>query len=190
MAYSAEQWERAKAYYESGQYSLSQNEAKSGIGKSAISKMAKNQQWKNGANADYIEAKEIIAVKKSTLNSTVVNILDDIADERIKHKRLINSNAELLASHIPKVINSFISKQINAETGKEEEVYTLEAKTIKELAEANDKLAVTLELAPRHANQQINVNTQNNIQTNTAVLSEDEAKKKALELGVPLSALM
>lgn len=53
-----------------------------------------------------------------------------------------------------------------------------------------DKALITSGNAPRHANQQINVNTQNNIQTNTAVLSEDEAKKKALELGVPLSALM
>jgi len=179
MAYSPEQWERAKAYYESGQYSLSQNEAKSGIGKSAISKMAKNQQWKNGANADYIEAKEIIAVKKSTLNSTAINILDDIATDVIKHRSLINSNAELLASHIPKVVNSFITKQINAETGEEEELYALEAKTIKELAEANDKLAITLELAPRHANQQINVNTQTNTQVNN--ITKDLIKETLLE---------
>jgi len=174
MAYSPEQWERAKILFESGQYSLSQIENKCGIGKSAISKMSKNQQWKNGANADYIEAKEIIAVKKSTLNSTVINILDDVADERIKHKRLINSNAELLASHIPKVINSFITKQINTETGEEEELYALEAKTIKELAEANDKLAITLELAPRHANQQINVNTQTNTQVNNVIKTIDD----------------
>lgn len=168
MAYSPEQWEKAKAYFESGQYSLSQIEAKCGIGKSAISKMSKNQQWKNGLNADYVEAKEIIAVKKSTLNSTVINILDDVADERIKHRRLINSNAELLASHIPKVVDSFIRKQINEETGEEEEVYALEARTIKELAEANDKLAVTLELAPRHANQQLTINNAN-IQENVKI---------------------
>ena len=37
MAYSPEQWERTKAYFESGQYSLSQISDKTGISKSKIS---------------------------------------------------------------------------------------------------------------------------------------------------------
>jgi len=49
---------------------------------------------------------------------------------------------------------------------------------------------MNLGVIPRHANSQINVNTQNNLQQNTNIeLTEEQAKKKALDLGVPLSAL-
>lgn len=165
MAYSPEQWERTKAYFESGQYSLSQISDKTGIDKSQISRKAKTQQWKQGKNSDYIEAKKTLAVKKTTENTTTLQILDDIADEQIRHKKLINSNAELLASQIPKVVKSFVTKQINEETGEEEEVCMLEARTIKELAEANDRIAITLKVAERHA-PKIEVNNTNATQNN------------------------
>ena len=179
MAYSPEQWERTKAYFESGQYSLSQISDKTGISKSKISEKAKREQWERGRNSDYIEAKVIIAEKKGNEKRNTLEVLDNIADEKIRHKNLINSNAELLASHIPKVVNSFITKQINQETGEEEEIYALEARTIKELAEANDKLAITLKVAERHANTTIN-NT-NASQTN---LSLNEISK-AIADGLP-----
>ena len=172
--YSKEQWERAKAYYEAGQHTPQQISDIVGIERSTIVKKAKIHNWKNGINSDYIEAKTKIAVKKSQLNSQTLQVLDDIADEAIRHKRLINSNAELLASHIPKVVNSFITKQINEETGEEEEIYALEAKTIKELAEANDKLAITLKVAERHANIKIdNTNAQQNNQPTQIIIKRD-----------------
>jgi len=62
---------------------------------------------------------------------------------------------------------------------------------LKHLVDAVDKASITLGVSQRHSNQNINVNTQNNMHSNTSIeLSEDEAKKKALELGVPLSALI
>lgn len=163
--YSKEQWERAKAYFEAGQHTPQQISDIVGIERSTIVKKAKIHNWQNGANSDYIEAKTKIAVKKSQLNSQTLQILDDIADEQIRHKNLINSNAELLASQIPKVVKSFVTKQINEETGEEEEVCMLEARTIKELAEANDRLAITLKVAERHA-PKIEVNNTNATQNN------------------------
>lgn len=165
MAYSQEQWQRTKAYFEAGQHTPQQISDIVGIERSTIVKKAKIHNWKNGANSDYIEAKTKIAVKKSQLNSQTLQILDDIADEQIRHKNLINSNAELLASQIPKVVKSFMTKQINEETGEEEEVCMLEAKTIKELAEANDRIAITLKVAERHA-PKIEVNNTNATQNN------------------------
>lgn len=165
MAYSPEQWERTKAYFESGQYSLSQISDKTGISKSKISEKAKRELWERGRNSDYIEAKLIIAEKKGNEKRNTLEVLDNIADEKIRHKNLINSNAELLASQIPKVVKSFVTKQINEETGEEEEVCMLEAKTIKELAEANDRIAITLKVAERHA-PKIEVNNTNATQNN------------------------
>lgn len=49
---------------------------------------------------------------------------------------------------------------------------------------------MNLGVISRHANSQVVVNNQNNNQVNATIeLTEEEAKKKALELGVPLSAL-
>jgi transposase-like protein len=148
VAYSAEQWQRAKDLFESGQYSLSEISSKVGIDKSSISKKAKIQQWQSGRNADYIEAKELIAVKKSTENQQTVELLDEIANDKIRHKQLINSNAELIASKVPMML-----EQIDTPSD------------LKLLAETNDRLAITLKVADRHA-PKIEVNNANNQQTN------------------------
>lgn len=89
MAYSPEQWERTKAYFESGQYSLSQISDKTGISKSKISERAKKELWERGRNADYIEARKTLAVKKGTEKGTTLQVLDDIADEAIANKKLV-----------------------------------------------------------------------------------------------------
>ena len=149
MAYSAEQWQRAKDLFESGQYSLSEISSKVGIDKSSISKKAKIQQWQSGRNADYIEAKELIAVKKSTENQQTVELLDEIANDKIRHKQLINSNAELIASKVPMMLD-----QIDTPSD------------LKLLAETNDRLAITLKVADRHAPKQ-DINLANLQQNNT-----------------------
>lgn len=142
MAYSQEQWERTKALYESGQYSLSEIQEKTGIDKSQISRKSKIQQWQHGRNSDYIEAKVKIAEKKTTENTTTLQVLDDIADEAIRHKKLINDNATKLANKL-----ATMADQIDSPSD------------LKTLAEANDRLAITLKVADRHApKQDINVN--------------------------------
>ena len=85
MAYSVEKWERTRAYFESGQYTLSQISEKVGISKSKISERAKKEQWERGKNADYIEAKKTIAATKGNEKRMTVAILDEIADEKTKH---------------------------------------------------------------------------------------------------------
>jgi membrane-bound ClpP family serine protease len=147
MSYSLEQWEKTKALFESGQYSLSQISEKTGIDKSQISRKSKMQQWSSGRNADYIEAKVKIATKKTTENTTTLQILDDIADEKTRHLKLIHDNATKLANKI-----STMTDQIDTPND------------LKTLVDANDRLAITLKVADRHAR-----NGDVNVQTNTAV---------------------
>jgi len=149
MAYSDEQWERTRAYYESGQYSLSQISDKTGIGKSAISKEAKNQQWKSGEDADYIEAKIKIVEKKSTLSVEKINTLDDIADEAIRNKNLVYGLTQKALRKANELLDQ--SDDMN------------EINTAVALA---DRASLTLGVNQRHANSQVNI--QNN-QTNNNI---------------------
>jgi len=147
MAYSNEQWEKAKAYYEAG-LSLAKIKDKTGIARNTISQRAKKEQWEHSANTDYIEAKEIIASKKGTISEQSVLILDEVADERIRHKKLIQDNATKLADKLNKLTDEVDNAQ-----------------DIRHLVEANDKLSITLKVNERHApkTEISNVNaTQNN----------------------------
>jgi hypothetical protein len=169
MAYSVSQWERARAYYEAGTHTLQKIEDEVGINKGHLSRTAKKQLWKQGSKADYIEARIMIAEKKATEKATTLQILDDIADEAIRHKQIINSNAELIASKIPIMLDQIDS-----------------ASDLKTLAEANDRLAITLKVADRHAKSgEINVNATAAVQNNNN-LSKDEMIEEAKRRGIPL----
>lgn len=188
MAHSKELWEKAKGYYEAG-ISLQKIKDKTGIDRSAISKKAKNQQWQQGKNADYIEAKEIIAVKKSTENQQSLICADEIADDNIRRKNLIYGLTEKALGKIDKALSKTITIKEEGKEDREEEVEH-SSKDIKDYVEAIDKASITLGVNQRHSNSQVVVNNQNNVQQNTSIeLTEEDAKKKALELGVPLSAL-
>ena len=93
MAYGIEKWERARAYFESGQYTLAQINQKTGISISKISEKAKKEKWEKGKNADYIAAKTTIAEKKGKERENVISILDEIADEKTKHLLYFQNSA-------------------------------------------------------------------------------------------------
>jgi|GEM_PF-1445412 len=164
MAYSSEQWERARAYWEAGQHTPREISEAVGIERSTIVKRAKIHNWKSGANSDYIEAKTILAVKKSQLNSQTIQVLDDIADEQIRRQRLVYGNAELIASQIPEIIDGMKERKIDEDTGVELITNLMTPSDLKLLADTNDKVAITLKVADRHAKSgDVNVNTQTNV---------------------------
>lgn len=71
-----------------------------------------------------------------------VNSINEEVNNRTRHIMLINSNAELIASKIPTMLEHIDSPS-----------------DLKTLAEANDRIAITLKVADRHApKQDINVN--------------------------------
>lgn len=151
MAFSDDQWGRARGYYEAG-LSLSKIKEKTGIARNTISQRAKKEQWEQGRNSDYVEAKEIIASKKGTEKEQSIICADEVADEKIRYKRLINDNATKLAGKINKLADS-----------------TDDPQDIKHLVDANDKLAITLKVAERHA-PKTEINN-NNLQNNSGVLA-------------------
>lgn len=143
MAYSLEQWDRARAYYEAGQHTPQQISDITGIERSTIVKKAKIHNWKNGENADYIEAKTKIAIKKSQLNSQTLQILDDIADEAIRNKNLVHGVTQKALRRLDELAS--IADDPN---------------DLKIIIEASDRASLTLGVNPRHASNQVNI--QNN----------------------------
>lgn len=148
MAISKEIWNKARTLFESNQFSLSQISERTGIDKSSISKKAKIQQWSSVENLDYIEAKQTIASKKSTLPMEKINILDEVAEESIRNKKLISDNSTKLADKINKMADEVDNAQ-----------------DIRHLVEANDKLSITMKVSDRHAPKS-DVNLVNANQTN------------------------
>ena len=163
MAYSAEQWERTKAYFESGQYSLSEISDKTGIGKSAISKASKNQQWKSGKNADYIEAKKTLAIKKSTENQQTLQILDDIADEQIRNKELVYGVTQSALKQLKEISDNgvkevLVTSKVGGDTIIKKETINLTPQDYESIINAADKASLTMRINDRHApKQDINV---------------------------------
>ncbi len=122
MAHSKEVWDKAKAYYEAG-LTLSKIKDKVGIARNTISQRAKREQWEHGEHTDYIEAKEVIATKKGTKKEQLVTILDEVADERIRHLTLFQNSAarnQVAANKVLKVIE-------DKEKADEKDLYSLDA---------------------------------------------------------------
>lgn len=181
MAISQTQWDKAKTLFEAG-LSLSQIADKTGIDKSTISKKAKFNSWQSGEHSDYIEAKKKIVEKKSTLPVEKINTLDEIADEQIRRQSLIFGNAELLANQIPQLLQNTIVDEIDRETGEITQKQSITPSDLKILAEANDRIAITLKVADRHApkTEIVNTNAQQNNESKTIVFQRISKKDNAV----------
>lgn len=153
MAYTDLQWFDVRGYYEAG-LSLSEIQKKTGISRSTISKMAKKQQWKHASNADYIKAKELIAEKKATQNQHLLNYADEVAHDNIRRRGLVFGAAENLVKEIDnKIKKGKRLEKVGVGAGVQELVEVAhDAQDLKNFAEALDKAATTLEVAPRFAN--------------------------------------
>lgn len=159
MAISEERWEKAKTLFETGEFSLSQISRETGIAKSTISKEAKKKQWKSGEQADYIEAKVLIAEKKSTLNVEKINTLDEVANIVLRRKNLIFQTSEKAVQRINEMLD-----------------IVEDAKSLKDLTDALDKSSLTLNVNARHANTNIiqnsNVSTSSELKLSKTEINE------------------
>ena len=163
MAYSEKQWLDAKGYYEAG-LSLSKIKDKTGIARNTVSQRAKRELWEQGANTDYIEAKELIATKKGTISEQSLVIADEIADDNIRRKKLVYGITEKALSKIDKALSRTVI--VKDEDGKEtEEEVEHSSKDIRDYVEAIDKASITLGVNHRHA-QPTKIENTNAQQTN------------------------
>ena len=162
MARKKVNWDKVKALYESG-LPLSEIEKRTGVNRGSISRKAKMQQWQHGKNADYIVAKEVLTQKKATLNPTELHYLDDVADEYIRNKKIINDLSLQAMQKVKETLEDGKVEEIATVSGEMGEIRVVERKLnpreIKSLVDAIDKAGQTLGVVPRFSQQ---VNIQNN----------------------------
>jgi predicted DNA-binding protein YlxM (UPF0122 family) len=166
MAYSDNQWNKAKGYYEAG-LSLAKIKEKTGIARNTISQRAKKEHWEHGKNIDYIEAKEVIAVKKGTEKEQSIICADEVADDLIRRKNLVMNASEKIISKATMMLDEVDSPQ-----------------DLKHISYTVDKTSITLGVNQRHANSQVNINNTNAMQTNinTNDMTDKEISQTYLDM--------
>lgn len=146
MAYSKQQWEKAKEYFEAG-LSLTQIEDRTGISRPQISKKSNKEKWEKGNEKQQLIVQAVnVATKKETLKETALEVHNEIVEESVRRKKLVFGAGEKIiqkATHMIDVVSS--------------------ASDLKALSDTVDKTSITLGVNQRHANQNINMNTQNNV---------------------------
>lgn len=210
MAYSPEQWEKAKGLFEAG---IDPQIIADDLGfksRDTVYKRAKKENWEK--NKILQEKTELLDLEKknSTIqqeNSTMVEKLSnledyqittikDIAESELKRKSILLNTATLSMIRKNQMLTKNTKTVIEFETtysddGKPllkrpiEFQIELSPSDLKALDEGLDKNAVTAEIAPRHASSQINLqnNIQNN-QQNVTQLSDEELAIEAEKLGI------
>ena len=198
MAYTKEQWNEAKFLWELDK-PLSYIVEKTGISKGQISKKSNKEQWKketegNTLNTEIRELdkiKETIKQKETDLINRVskledyqITILDEMIQDETGIKSLLFSTANLSLIRknqmLTKNTKTIITKEDYYEDGKKimtkevEMEVPLSPTDLKTIDEGIDKNAVSLEIAPRHSNSQVNIQntnaTQNNIEINKEIV--------------------
>ena len=194
MAYTKQQWNEAKFLWELDK-PLSFIVEKTGISKAQISKKSTKEHWKketegNALNTEIRELdkqKETIKQKETELVNRVskledyqITILDNLIQDETGNKSLLFSTANLSLIRKNQMLTKNTKTVIEYETTYSEDGKPLVKRPIefqvelsptdlKALDEGIDKNAVTLEIAPRHANSQVNISNTNAVQNNLSV---------------------
>ena len=196
MAISQELWDKAKALFEQG-LSLNQIELETEINRSTISKKAKIENWVKAKNQQLKADIKAIDKEKSTLDSKIntaveklsklsdfeITILDEQIQYETGNKSLLFSTANLSLIRKNQILTKN-TKQVIAyetfysDTGKpisKKPVAVdieLEPNDLKTIDDGIDKNAISLELAQRHSNSQVNISNNNLSQTNIKSLDD------------------
>lgn len=199
MAYSQEQWDRAKALFEQG-LSLYEIHLETEIDRSTISRKAKKDNWTKSKTqqlkSDIIEIEKQKSTLDAKINSTVENLatLSDfeitILDQQIQSetgiKSLIFSTANLALIRnnqlLTKNKKTVLTKEViyNNEGKPLKAIMTpiemeLNPTDIKEIIEGTDKASITLGVNQRHSNTVINnANAQQTVEAPTIVFQRIE----------------
>ena len=199
MAYTKEQWNEAKFLWELDK-PLSYIVEKTGISKAQISKKSNKEQWKKETEGNTLKSeikafekeKETIKQKETDLVRRVSNleeyqitILGDLLQEELGNKSLLFSTANLSLIRKNQLLTKNSKQVVEFET-----IYSDEGKPmsktpvvidielsptdLKTIDEGIDKNAVSLEIAPRHSNSQVNIQNTNATQVNNNIQIEWE----------------
>ena len=197
MAISQDKWDKAKALFEQG-LSLSQIEDETEINKTSISKKAKSENWIKSKNQqlkyEIIEIEKEKSTLDAKINTTVeklsslsdfeITILDETIQNETGNKSLLFSTAKLSLIRKNQLLTKNTKQVIDFETIYDDSGKPISKKPIaidielnpsdlKAIDEGIDKNAISLEIAPRHANSQVTVNNTNASQTNIIKTLDD-----------------
>lgn len=197
MAYSKEQWEKAKALFILG-YSLNDISDDTGISKGQISKKSKKEEWEKETSkitlkSDIVEfdkkketlerEKETITKRLATLDDYQVTVLQEKMEEEgasLARSLVFNTatlalirNNELLTKNKKTVMmksGEYVDGKKVSDTYEPYEV-DLSPSDTREIIESTDKASLTLGVNQRHA-PKVEVNNTNAQQTNNQKVIE------------------
>lgn len=160
---------------------------KNGVEKNALRNLAKEE------ISNIINAKEIEEKKNALSPIEKTHYTHVLLEEAQANNLYLNVNQKILSTIMDALENGTKDMKINSGDGMQTiQPMRHEPSDLVALARAaqtaTDSLGITQRHAPKSEN---NVAVQNNINSNMSLtMSEDEAKKEAERLGVPLSALI
>lgn len=163
--------ENLLADFNTGKFSQRDLSKKYNVSLGKINQLVKGLEPKN---EHIVEATKTVLKAKEELTNAEMNSIMNIAEQELRNK-------EIIMKATLKNITSMIKKINDGSSIAEHKI----------AQDAIDKASITLNVNPRHANSQININNENNQATqNVASLTIEQAKEEAERLGVPLSALI
>ncbi len=174
--------------YHTNKYSQRELSKKHSVSLGTISKLTKEV---NPKNEHIVNAQIEVLKGESELSDTEMNAVMNTANKEARRLNLVFGAVEKAVKKMDDIIESgYVEDKINVGDGMQKfEKRALNTSDVKSAIDGYDKASVTLKVSDRFANSQVVVNTQTNLQNNAVQLTSEEAKKVALDLGVPLSAL-
>jgi len=176
---SKETWEKLKADYVTGAYTLELLSKKYGVNKAAISRRAKKESWKK---LDLKETAELVEMEKVNKNQQkkvnkiskstnlkpkeIKRAISEIAD----YQDYIHSLTLLAAEKVKETLEDGKVEEIATVSGEMGEIRVVERKLnpreLKSLVDAIDKAGQTLGVVPRFS-QQVNIQNNQTIENKT-----------------------
>lgn len=218
MAYTKEQWQKARGFFEAGK-TLSYISKTLGMGKATISDKSKEENWQKGKTEQITEQlKSLIIeneVKSQELNRTnrtiterlinsnfedyQVEVLEDLVKDTCNQRNILFTGLNMAMIRATQKLQANKKKEMlkikeGFGNGVTQERYEqvesdLSSSDIQDYTNVLVKAGQGLGIIEKDGNN-ININNNNAQQNNNVELTEEEAKKQALLLGVPLSALI
>lgn len=208
MAYSADQWARAKFLFELG-YSLRAIEDDCGISMGQVGKRSRKDGWKKDTDKQAIKSdvmdvskkmdtleseKDTVVSKLLTLDDFEVAILHEKVTEELGIRSLI-TNTQALAviranESLKRGTKTVMLKETQYANGKPvSDTYTpyevpIDTSDVKGIVEAVDKASITLKVSERHAPKQ-QINIEQNTVSITDLVRERHEKLKAKGIILP-----
>ena len=186
---SKETWERLKADYVTGAYTLEMLAKKYGVAKSTISKKTKKENWKKISlerTAEFIELEKGNKRKQELIKETKkeTNVKEEFLEKSISeitdYQNYIHSLQLQAAEKIKETLTDGKVEEIATVSGEMGEIRVVERKLnpreIKSLVDAIDKAGQTLGVVPRFS-QQVNIQNSNTIENKTLEVKIVKANK-------------